>query len=118
MREQVERLEHDPDPPPDPVDVDALAVISSPSTKIRPASIGSSRLMQRSSVDLPIPDAPIRHTTSCSATLEVDPAQDLELAERLVEPLDREGSAVRPTAVDGRRAWTARRVGRGRRASR
>ena len=29
------------------------AVISSPSTTIRPASIGSSRLMQRSSVDLP-----------------------------------------------------------------
>ena len=36
VREQVERLEDDPDPAPDPVDVDASAVISSPSTTIRP----------------------------------------------------------------------------------
>ena len=41
------------------------AVISTPPTTIRPAWIGSSRLMQRSSVDLPEPDAPIRQTTSC-----------------------------------------------------
>ena len=39
-----------------------------------PASIGSSRLTQRSSVDLPDPDAPIRQMTSCVATAEVDPA--------------------------------------------
>jgi hypothetical protein len=61
VREQVERLEHDPDPAP-------IAVISSPSMTMRPPSIGSSRLMQRRSVDLPDPDAPIRQTTSCSAT--------------------------------------------------
>ena len=44
--------------------------------------------MQRSRVDLPEPDAPMTHTTSCSASDEVDPAQDLELAERLVQPFD------------------------------
>ena len=33
-----------------------------------PLLIGSSRLMQRSSVDLPEPDAPIRQITSCSST--------------------------------------------------
>ncbi len=38
---------------------------------------------------MPEPDAPIRQTTSCSATVEVDPAQHLELAERLVHALDR-----------------------------
>ena len=46
--------------------------------------------MQRSSVDLPEPDAPIRQTTSCSATVEVDAAQHLVLAERLVHALDDE----------------------------
>ncbi len=40
------------------------AVISSPSTTMRPASIGSSRLTHRSSVDLPEPEAPIRQITS------------------------------------------------------
>ena len=44
------------------------AVISSPSTTMRPSSIGSSRLTQRSSVDFPEPEAPIRQTTSCSST--------------------------------------------------
>ena len=44
------------------------AVISSPRTTIRPASIGSSRFTQRSSVDFPEPDAPMRQTTSCSAS--------------------------------------------------
>ena len=43
-------------------------VTSSPRTRIRPESIGSSRLMQRSSVDFPEPDAPMRQTTSCSAS--------------------------------------------------
>ena len=62
-------------------------------TTIRPASIGSSRFTQRSSVDLPDPEAPIRHTTSCSASVEVDPAEHLELAERLVEALERPPSA-------------------------
>ena len=38
-----------------------------PSNVIEPASTFSSRLMQRSSVDLPEPEAPIRQTTSCAA---------------------------------------------------
>jgi hypothetical protein len=33
-----------------------------------PSSISSSRSMQRSSVDLPEPDAPISATAACSAT--------------------------------------------------
>ena len=41
---------------------------------IVPASIGSSRFTQRSSVDFPEPDAPIRQTTSCSRDVEVDAA--------------------------------------------
>ena len=47
--------------------------------------------MQRRSVDLPLPDAPMRQTTSCSATVRSMPAQDLQLAERLVEALDPDG---------------------------
>ncbi len=43
-------------------------VTSWPHRLIRPESIGSSRFTQRSSVDLPDPDAPIRQTTSCVAT--------------------------------------------------
>ncbi len=39
--------------------------------------------MQRRIVDLPEPEAPISATDSCSATLEVDALQHLELAERL-----------------------------------
>ncbi len=56
----------------------------SPSMWISPPSIGSSALMQRSSVDLPQPDGPMRHTTWCSSTREVDAAQHLVVAEALV----------------------------------
>ena len=35
---------------------------------MRPASMGSSRFTQRRSVDFPEPDAPMRQTTSCSAS--------------------------------------------------
>ena len=59
--------------------------------------------MQRRSVDLPDPDAPMRQTTSCSATHEVDPAQDLELAERLVQALDAQGLGGHLAAPDGAR---------------
>ena len=47
--------------------------MSSPATTIRPASIGSSRFTQRSSVDFPLPDAPIRQTTSCWARVRSIP---------------------------------------------
>ena len=46
--------------------------------------------MQRSSVDLPEPEAPISATASCSATVEVDAAQHLALAERLGDAADLE----------------------------
>ena len=44
------------------------SVIGTPSTTIVPSSTFSSRLMHRSSVDLPEPEAPIRQTTLCSET--------------------------------------------------
>ena len=44
------------------------AVMSSPATQTRPASMGSRRLMHRRRVDLPDPDAPGK-TTSCSRPL-------------------------------------------------
>src|SRR5262249_58612018 len=43
-------------------------VTALPHSQMVPASTGSSRLAQRSSVDLPEPEAPIRHTTSWVAT--------------------------------------------------
>ena len=44
------------------------AEIGSPFSRIEPALISSSRLMQRSRVDFPQPDAPIRLITSCGST--------------------------------------------------
>ena len=46
-----------------------------PSKRITPSSMSSSRLRQRSSVDLPEPDDPIRQITSCGSTVEVDVAR-------------------------------------------
>ena len=43
-------------------------LISSPNRKILPESICSSRFVQRSSVDFPEPEAPIRQTTSSAPT--------------------------------------------------
>ncbi len=73
VREQVERLEDDADPPPDAVDVhagrgDLVALDDDPTAVDR-----LERLMQRSRVDLPDPLAPMRHTTSCSATVRSRP---------------------------------------------
>ena len=51
------------------------SVITSPSSSTSPSSMSSSRSMQRSSVDLPEPDAPISATASCSRDGEVDAAQ-------------------------------------------
>ena len=47
--------------------------------------------MHRRSVDLPEPDAPIRHTTSCSATTRSIPRSTSSGAERLVQALDPQG---------------------------
>ena len=59
--------------------------ISSPSKRITPSSICSSRLRQRSSVDLPEPDEPIRQTTSCLVDREVDVGEHHPVAVGLAE---------------------------------
>ena len=46
--------------------------------------------MQRSSVDLPDPDEPMRQTTSCSATVRSMPRRTSSDAEGLVQALDPE----------------------------
>jgi hypothetical protein len=66
--EEVEALEHHADASPDGVRVEAGFADVDAVEQIRPSSIGSSRLMQRSSVLLPDPEAPIRQMTSLSAT--------------------------------------------------
>ncbi len=43
--------------------------------------------MQRRNVDLPEPDGPSRHITSPAGHLEVDPLENLEPAEALVDGL-------------------------------
>ena len=72
--------------------------------------------MQRSSVDLPEPEAPISATASCSATVRSIPAQDLALAVGLGDAAQLEhrrlaahistsafcGAAARLHAVDDR----------------
>ena len=62
------------------------AVIPTPSTTIRPASIGSSRFTQRSRVDFPDPEAPIRQITSCSATARSMPRSTSSLPNDLRTP--------------------------------
>ena len=48
-----------------------LPYTSTPSTTIRPFEIGSSRLIVRSSVDLPEPDGPQTTTTSPFSTVSL-----------------------------------------------
>ena len=67
-----------------------MSVMRSPLIVMHPPSTFSSRLMQRSSVDFPEPDAPIRHTTSCSFDRHVDAAQHPVVAEALLDALDLE----------------------------
>ena len=76
------------------VDIDARPLTPSPSRRISPPSIGSSPLMQRSSVDLPHPEAPIRQTTSCSLDGQVDAVEHLVIAEALVDPPQLEEAGV------------------------
>ena len=74
-----------------------LRVISSPSKKIRPESIGSSRLTQRSRVLLPLPLGPMMTTTSPGSDLEVDAVEHEVVAEALahvLEPDDRADLSV------------------------
>ena len=69
-------------------------MITSPSRKMSPSSISSSRSTQRSIVDLPEPEAPITRDRLVLVDAEVDAAQDLELAERLRHALELEHRAV------------------------
>ena len=62
------------------------AVISSPRTTIRPLSTGSSRFTQRRSVDFPEPDAPMRQTTSCSASVRSIPRSTSSFPKLLCTP--------------------------------
>ncbi len=88
VREEVERLEHDPDPPPQRVDVD---VAGGDLRAADPDPPGLDRLEQ---VDAAQKRrlAGARRTDQADdlvlADVEVDPAQHLELAERLVHALD------------------------------
>ena len=123
VREQVERLEHDPDPPPDPVDVDALggdllALDDDPA--------GIDRLEQVDAAQERRLAAARRADEADDLVLgdvEVDAAQDLERAERLVEALDRRAgtpsSGAAHAADPGCSARCRRRraAGRARRAS-
>ena len=78
-------------------------VIRLPHSQTVPPLIGSSRLMHRSSVDLPDPDAPIRHTTSCEATARSMPLSTSFVAERFVQPLDPDRLAAGCRAGAGHR---------------
>ncbi len=87
------------------------AVMSAPSTTMRPESIGSIRLTQRRSVDLPDPEAPIRHTTSCSATVRSIPSSTTVLPNDLRTPSSTSASLIAhlPPAAAGGRAGSASR---------
>ena len=68
-----------------------------------PLLIGSSRLMQRSSVDLPDPEAPIRQITSCSSTDRSMPFSTSSLPNDLCTSLQTSAGVVvltpRPPAI-------------------
>ena len=101
MRKQVEGLEDDPDVPPDAVEMDAvrgdvLAFHDDPSgiDRLEQVDAAQERGLARSRCadeadDLVLGDH------------EVDPAQDLELAERLVQALDAQGLGGHLAAPDG-----------------
>ena len=74
-----------------------LRVISSPSKKMRPPWIGSSRLTQRSRVLLPLPLGPMIDEHLARVPLEVDAVQHEVVAEALahaLEPDDRADLSV------------------------
>ena len=66
---------------------------------IRPSSIGSSRFTQRRSVDLPGAGRADEAHDLVLGELEVDPAEHLELVERLVNALELESAPFRLTAT-------------------
>ena len=70
-------------------------MISSPSKKIRPASIGSSRLTQRSSVLFPLPLGPMIDEDLARRDLEVDAVEHEVVAEALPNAFEAD-DRVRP----------------------
>ena len=87
VREQVVVLEHDAESCADGVGLDRGSLMSWSPSQIWPSSMGSSRLRQRSSVDLPEPLAPMSATTSCRASSTETPRSTGRLAERLPDLL-------------------------------
>ena len=117
VREQVERLEDDPDPPADAVDVDAsggdlLALDDDPSGVDRLEEVDAAQQRR-----LAAPRRADQADDLVLGDLEVDAAQDLEVPERLVQALDRGAPAVGAAAVIAGRP-PRRAAGRGRPASR
>src|SRR5581483_236162 len=73
-------------------------VTSWPSTTISPSSTRSSRLMQRNSVDLPEPEAPMRQTTLCSFTSRSTRRRTSRSPKRFVTPFsETNGCALIPS---------------------
>ena len=101
VREQLEVLEHHPHAAAQLAHVGcALMYDRPPSNRTRPPSIRSSALAQRSSVDLPEPDGPIRHTTSPRLTWKRDAVERLQRAVALDDTF--EGQDRRSGAADAR----------------
>ena len=117
MREQVERLEHDPDPASDPVERDAvggdvLALDDDPASVdgLEPVDAAQERGLARARGADQADDLVLGHD-------QIDPAQHLERPEGLVEALDPQGLAGgwRPIGHQtvSRRAGAAALRGRG-----
>ena len=111
MREQVERLEDDPDPAPDrdprrrPAIGDVLAVEEDPAGVDRLEQVDAAQ--QRRLAGARRAD---QADDLVRGDFQVDPAQDRDLVERLVEALDADGR--RPAPVIGR--WPRCAAGPGR----
>ena len=98
VREQVERLEHDPDPAPDPVDVDALGG-DLLALDQDPAGVdGLDQVDAAQQRGLAAPRGADERDDLVLGDVEVDPPQHLELAEGLVQALDRQGGHARSLA--------------------
>ena len=107
MREQVEGLEDDPDPAPDAIDVHAG------SRDLVPAQHDPSRVDRLEQVDaaeqgrLAGARRPDQAHDLVLVEPEIDPTQNFELAEGLVEPFDEErrlGHAATPATCRRRRS--------------
>ena len=95
VREEVELLEHHADPPADRVDVDVGVGDLDAADEDRARRSGSSsRLTQRSRVDLPEPDGPMTQTTSPWPTSRSMPLSTSLVAEGLVQVPDRRWRAL------------------------